>query len=345
MTGTPQLELDFNGTANTADYSSTDGDEVVFSYTVALNYSDDSGIAVGADKLSLNGGTVKDGSDSDATLTQVDVAADSGHKVDGSDTTAPTISSVAITSDPVNDDTYGIGDGIGDAIEVTVTFSEDITITDTPQLDFDGTAKTADYGSAISANKLSLNGGTIQDRRQTHHLDPRCRGRRFWAQDGQFGHHRAYHLVHLNHKRSRQRQHLRHRRHHTGNSDLQRGRDGHRHATSGTQHVRSDPSARQASYSCTKRANVVFAFIVVGGGSASDGLEIQAQADPQRRHHPGRCRQRRDADAFGPFCRPRSLREWRRRRVIHPVGSELHRCEFDLAGTEIRASNFGNIPW
>ena len=59
--------------------------------------------------------------------------------------TAPTISSVAIGSGPGDDDTYGIGD----AIEVTVTFSEDVVVTGTPQLelDFDGTAKTADYTS------------------------------------------------------------------------------------------------------------------------------------------------------------------------------------------------------
>ena len=37
------------------------------------------------------------------------------------DTTAPTISSIAVTSDPGYDDTYAIGE----SIEVTVTFSED----------------------------------------------------------------------------------------------------------------------------------------------------------------------------------------------------------------------------
>ena len=46
------------------------------------------------------------------------------------DTTAPTISSVAITSDPGYDDTYAIGD----SIEVTVTFSEDVTVTGIPRL-------------------------------------------------------------------------------------------------------------------------------------------------------------------------------------------------------------------
>ena len=205
VTGTPQLELDFDGTAKTADYVSTFGTEVAdqsevkFTYTVALNDSDANGIAIGNNALTLNGGTIQDGSENDADLTLKAIPSQSGHMVDASDSTPPTVSSIAITSDPGDDDTYGLGD----AIEVTVTFSEDVTITGTPQLelDFDGTAKIADYsrlggafssnrttqsntvtydstvvfsytvepdesdtdGIAIGADKLTLNGGTIQD--------------------------------------------------------------------------------------------------------------------------------------------------------------------------------------
>ena len=54
VTGTPQLELDFDGTAKSASYRSASGAKVVFSYTVALDESDADGIAIGADKLSLN---------------------------------------------------------------------------------------------------------------------------------------------------------------------------------------------------------------------------------------------------------------------------------------------------
>ena len=184
VTGTPQLELNFDGTARTADYSSARiFGALVFSYAVVADDIDTDGIAISANKLSLNGGGIKDGANNDATLTHDAVAADSGHKVEGSDTTAPTVSSVAITSDPGDDDTYGLGD----AIQVTVTFSEDVTVTGTPllELDFDGTAKTAGYrstsganvvfsytvardesdadGIAIGADKLSLNEGTIKD--------------------------------------------------------------------------------------------------------------------------------------------------------------------------------------
>ena len=185
VTGTPQLELDLGDTAKTADYSSTAGAAVVFSYTVASDDNDNDGIAISADKLTLNDGTIQDEAENDATLTHDAVAADSGHRVDGSDTTAPTISSLSFTSDPGSDRTYGTGD----TIQVTVTFSENVTVTGSPQLElsmsnssnrqagyssnssgadvvFEYTVVVGDRASdglEIQANKLTLNGGTIQD--------------------------------------------------------------------------------------------------------------------------------------------------------------------------------------
>ena len=184
VTGSPQLTLDFEGTDKTADYDTADGDEVVFAYTVALNDSDSDGIAIGADKITLNGGTIKDGAENDATVTHSAVAEDPDHKVDGSDTVAPTISTLAFTSDPGEDQTYGAGD----TIEITVTFSENVVVTGTPQLEMEfssTTNKQANYSSVtgavvvfsytvvvgdrasdgvgVAANKLTLNGGTIQD--------------------------------------------------------------------------------------------------------------------------------------------------------------------------------------
>ncbi len=95
-------------------------------------------------------------------------------------TTAPTVSGVALTSDPGSDDTYAIGD----AVAATVTFDAAVDISGSPQLelDFAGTAKAATCatgtntttmacsytvlvgeeapnGVAIAANKLT--GGTI----------------------------------------------------------------------------------------------------------------------------------------------------------------------------------------
>ena len=98
--------------------------------------------------------------------------------------TTPTVSTVAVTSNPGTDNTYTTLD----VITVTVTFSEAVTATGTPQitLDIGGTQRTADYagagtttsrllfsyevqpvdqdgdGIAVTANSLALNGGTIQ---------------------------------------------------------------------------------------------------------------------------------------------------------------------------------------
>ena len=100
------------------------------------------------------------------------------------DTTSPTVSRVAITSNPGSDRTYAAED----EIQVTVTFSETVEVTGTPQLaiELGGGDRTADYqggsgtaalvfayevaegdsdtdGVSVRANSLSLNGGTIRD--------------------------------------------------------------------------------------------------------------------------------------------------------------------------------------
>jgi len=111
-------------------------------------------------------------------------AATSNFAVTG-DTTAPTVSSVAITS------ATGIQNNLlnaGDVISVTATFSENVPVTGTPQLTLvvGGTNRTATYtsgsgstplvfqytiqagetdsdGISIGANTLALNSGTIKD--------------------------------------------------------------------------------------------------------------------------------------------------------------------------------------
>ena len=98
------------------------------------------------------------------------------------DDTAPTVSRVAITSDPGTDRTYAVDD----EIQVTVTFSETVEVTGTPQLrlELGGGRRTADYGGGSGTAALvfaykvadgesdtdgmgieadSLSGGTIQD--------------------------------------------------------------------------------------------------------------------------------------------------------------------------------------
>ena len=84
VTGDPQLEIDVGGRAKTASFEELDEAEGVwvgFRYTAAVGDTDTDGIAIAADKLSLNGGTIQDGAGNDAVLTHAAVAADSGHKV------------------------------------------------------------------------------------------------------------------------------------------------------------------------------------------------------------------------------------------------------------------------
>ena len=161
--------------------------------------SDDDGIAIAANKLTLNGGGIKDAADNAADLSHDAQSAQESHKVDG---VRPTISSVSFVS------STGGRDGVYTAGERLVTdavFSEDVVATGTPQLelDFEGTAKLVDFdyavpacdqepclfspgpfavrgirlaftytvlsgdsdsdGVAVGANALSLNGGAIKD--------------------------------------------------------------------------------------------------------------------------------------------------------------------------------------
>ena len=154
---------------------------------------DSDGVSLGANAVDLNGGFIKDRAGKDAVLTHSARAANSSFLVDA---VAPTVSSIAITSDPGDDDTYGTGD----EIEVTVTFSENVTVPDVqrtglpgvrkPQLELNigGQAKTAafksyegalvrfgytvvaggsdDNGISISSDELRMNGGAIFDAAQ-----------------------------------------------------------------------------------------------------------------------------------------------------------------------------------
>ena len=83
VTGSPQLELAIGSNNRTAEYDSTDGSAAVFSYTVAEGDPDSDGIAVAANKLTLNGGSIKDAANNDAALSHSALAAQDGHKVDG----------------------------------------------------------------------------------------------------------------------------------------------------------------------------------------------------------------------------------------------------------------------
>ena len=71
------------------------------------------------------------------------------------------ISSIAITSDPGSDDIYRIGD----AVEATVTFTGDVDVTGTPELEIDvgGNPKTLSYSSGSGSAELVFTGYTVAE--------------------------------------------------------------------------------------------------------------------------------------------------------------------------------------
>ena len=117
VTGTPQLELDFAGTPKAADCAAHDTDttRLVCSYTVAENDSASNGIAIAANKLTLNGGSIKQAGSTtvNAVLTHGAVAIDAGHKVDG---VRPTLVTTGNDAPKTSED----------GTKVILTYSEDI---------------------------------------------------------------------------------------------------------------------------------------------------------------------------------------------------------------------------
>ena len=124
--GTPQLPLRIGGEKRNADYVAGDSSSTVlsFSYTVTDDDTDLDGISIDAFALKLNGGSIKrTDTNVDAALTHTRVLTDDDHKVN----LPPLITGVEVTSTPqAANDTYGLGEDI----EITVTFNEAVTASD-----------------------------------------------------------------------------------------------------------------------------------------------------------------------------------------------------------------------
>ena len=91
----PRIAFTVGDATRHAVYASGSGTtELVFSYTVAAGDEDTDGIAVAANALALNGGTIADSSSNPATLIHAALAAQSAHKVDG---VRPTVSSASVS--------------------------------------------------------------------------------------------------------------------------------------------------------------------------------------------------------------------------------------------------------
>ena len=155
-----------------------------FRYTVQEGDRDEDGIGIPANALTLDGATITgpDGT-TDADLTHAAVAAEGGHKVDGSLVSPPAVKSISLVSSPARDDTYELGE----TLRVLVQFDREVTATgrvqvaltigeetplatsygwgSTPFLYFDYIVQAGDKdedGISIEANSLFLEGATIK---------------------------------------------------------------------------------------------------------------------------------------------------------------------------------------
>ena len=140
VTGTPRIPFTLGSATKHANYTSgSTSTKLVFAYTVASGDEDTDGIAVAANALELNSGTIKSSGSVNANLAHTALTADANHKVDGSgtqDTTAPTVSSATVS---------------GSAL--TITFSE--------ALDTRAVAKPAAGAFAVKVNSTARMVNTV----------------------------------------------------------------------------------------------------------------------------------------------------------------------------------------
>ncbi len=122
--GTPQIPLVVGVNTRQAAYTSgSTTAALVFTYTVVAAETDADGVSIVENTLSENGGTIQNSDSTDANLDHPAVAPDTAHAVD---TTAPAVSMVEISSTGP----YALDEDI----EVTVTFSEAVTVSGTPEI-------------------------------------------------------------------------------------------------------------------------------------------------------------------------------------------------------------------
>lgn len=139
ITGSPRIPIQ-GLTSKFFTYSSGSGTtSTTFTYTVASGDNDTDGIAINANTLELNGGTIRDAAGNNATLTHSAVTASASLKVD---TTLPAHSSSAVNAA---------------GTQLTMTYSEALSST---------TAATSTFavmaaGSSVTVSSATVSGSTV----------------------------------------------------------------------------------------------------------------------------------------------------------------------------------------
>ena len=204
VTGSPRLRIKMDPRWGEfwAAYESGGGTAALtFAYQVAEPNTAPSGIAVLANTLEFNGGTIRSGG-ANVNLAHTGLAHDADHKVDwrlqpesgsgedpaglGGNDGPPAVTGVSVVSSPASGDTYLLGE----TIRIRATFSEPVSVTGSPRLSIDmdpahwgtkrasyesgGGTSSLDFvhtvvepnystqGIAVLANSLTANGGTIR---------------------------------------------------------------------------------------------------------------------------------------------------------------------------------------
>lgn len=187
-TGQATLALTVGSTTRQATQSSPRFSSLTFGYVVQSSDRDADGISIGANALTLNGGTIRiRGGSTDASLNLGShaISNSANHKVDGSVETAPAVTWWFLWSAPASGDTYEFGE----VIWGTVRFSRAVEVSGEPLLaltigsatrqasyfvsvgatklfaSFQYIVQAADAdadGISVGASALTLNGGTIR---------------------------------------------------------------------------------------------------------------------------------------------------------------------------------------
>ncbi|MCY4596459.1 MAG: M12 family metallopeptidase [Bryobacterales bacterium] len=183
VTGDPELALTIGSRTRPASFHASSATTLWFRYAVQAGDMDTDGIGIGADALTLNGGTIRsaDGADANLDLQAHAVANSSEHAVNGDTPATLVVREVRIRTQPLDGVAYGRGEGIG----ILVAFTGPIEASGPVQLvvDIGGYKKRAIYdayqpstlwftyrvqsddndpdGVSIPADGLLLNSGSI----------------------------------------------------------------------------------------------------------------------------------------------------------------------------------------
>ena len=185
VVGMPQVALTIGTRTRYATFYHANGRDTYFRYWTQPGDADTDGIAIPQNAVRLNGGAIRDATDTavNAAITHSAVTADSDRKVNGRLVYPPRQAWVQIMSSPYSGDTYKLAE----TVTVNVRFNKAVRVIGTPSVEltigtrkrqarYDSTiysrvvftyavqAADADAdGISIDANAIRLNGGAIKD--------------------------------------------------------------------------------------------------------------------------------------------------------------------------------------